>query len=171
MSNREIILSGQRIALARMTSEDQPMFCEWLQSDELRSLIDDHRIPTLKDQMQWFTRIQQPDRQFFSLLTLPDHCLIGNAGFVDIDSEKQEATLRITIGDPDQRGKGFGTEAVQLLVRYASEVFGWRRVNLKVVQTNVRAIRSYEKAGFILDGEHLQNGKTICTMTLDLSTL
>jgi len=171
MKNRTIVSAGQHIALSTMIAEDQPIFCEWLQSPELRALIDDHRVPTIEHQMQWFERIQQPDRQFFSLVTLPDQQLIGNAGFVDIDSEKKEATLRITIGDPDQRGKGFGTEAVQLLVRYAFEVSGWCRVNLKVVQTNVRAIRSYEKAGFILEREHLQNGKTICTMSLDLTSL
>ena len=163
---RDTIMSGTAAALSHMTEADQTKFCLWLQSDELRSLIDDSRVPGLEDQMQWFKRVQQPDRKFFSLITVPDGTLIGNCGFVDIDPAHQEATLRITIGNPDYRGKGLGTEAVSLLVHYGFESMSLKRILLKVLATNTRAIRTYEKAGFLPSSEEVKEGKTIVTMSL-----
>jgi RimJ/RimL family protein N-acetyltransferase len=167
MTNRTIILGGKNVALAAMTLADQPQFHAWLQDSELRDLIDDQRIPTVRDQTLWFERVQKPDRKFFSLVTVPEGALIGNAGFVDIDSKLSEATLRITIGHPEFRGKGLGSEAVSLLVAYAFEIAKWKQINLKVLKTNERAIRSYEKSGFKIASEHLQDGRTVFTMTLD----
>ena len=163
---RKPILQGKNVALVAMTIADQAQFQEWLQHPALRMLIDDPRIPTMEDQMRWFARVQQSDRRFFSLVTVEDEQLIGNAGFVDIDPAKKEATLRITIGHPDATGKGYGSEAVTLLVRYAFEVVGWKRLVLKVLASNMRAIRVYEKAGFRSFLEDVQDGKTISTMQL-----
>lgn len=167
MTNRTIILGGERVALAAMTLQDQDMFHSWLQDAELRTLIDDARIPSLADQKRWFARVQESDRKFFSIVTVPDGRLIGNGGFVDIDPKANQATLRITLGDPDARGKGYGSEAVALLVRYGFETQKWKQLNLKVLKTNERAIRSYEKSGFRITEEHLQEGRTVFTMTLE----
>jgi len=164
--NREILIKGSLTALSPMTEADQTKFCLWLQSDELRSLIDDPRVPGIEDQMKWFKRVQQSDRTFFSLITIPEGKLVGNCGFVDIDTTKQEATLRITIGNPDYLGKGFGSEAVSLLVHYGFESMSLQRILLKVLSTNTRAIRTYEKAGFVPESEETKAGKTIVAMSL-----
>lgn len=164
MHARQIALAGTQVSLAEMTEADQTKFCVWLQSEELRSLIDDPRAPGLEDQMQWFQRVQQPDRKFFSLLTVPGGELIGNCGFVDIDAATQEATLRITIGNPDFLGRGLGSEAVSLLVRYGCERMSLKRILLNVLATNARAIRTYEKAGFQRQGEETKNGNTLLIM-------
>ncbi len=166
--HRDIVLSGERVALATMTEADQAKFCVWLQSDALRDLIDDPRVPTLDDQLQWFKRIQKPDRKFFSLVTMPEMTLVGNCGFVEIDDVKNEAVLRITIGNPDFRGKGLGTEAVSLLLQHARTHSGWKRVTLKVLKSNIRALRTYEKSGFRTTGEETKQNKPILTMSLDL---
>ncbi len=164
--NRETVMKGSLTALSPMTEADQTKFCVWLQSDELRSLIDDPRVPGIEDQMNWFKRVQQPDRKFFSLITVPDGKLVGNCGFVDIDTATKEATLRITIGNPDYLGKGLGSEAVSLLVHYGFESMSLQRILLKVLSTNTRAIRTYEKAGFVPESEETKEGKAIVTMSL-----
>ena len=165
--DREIVLSGARVALAIMTEADQPYFQRWLSENaELRHLIDDHRIPTWEDQKKWFARAQQPDRKFFSLVALSSGELIGNGGFVDIDPAQKSATLRITIGSTAHIGQGLGSEAVTLMVRYAFEIAGWERIDLQVLTTNVRAIRSYEKSGFESVSQREKDGKTIVTMSL-----
>lgn len=167
--HRDIVLSGEKVALATMTEADQTKFCVWLQNDELRELIDDPRVPGLEDQLKWFKRVQQPDRKFFSLVTVPEGILIGNCGFVDIDSAKNEAVLRITIGNPDYRGKGLGTEAVSLLLRHARTQSGWKRLTLKVLKSNLRAVRTYEKTGFKPLSEEKKKGKELLTMALDIA--
>ncbi len=165
---RKLILSGEQVALAEMIEADQPLFQKWLsENSELRDQIGDQSVPSIEDQMKWFKRVQEPDRKFFSLVTIPDQVLIGNCGFVDIDSGKSMATLRITIGDNDYLGKGLGSEAIRLLVQYAFEKAGWKRLQLKVLADNGRAIRTYEKAGFEPKSVDLQNGKMIITMELE----
>ncbi len=168
MNQRKSVLTGTHVSLAEMVEADQTKFCVWLQNPALRSLIDDSRVPDLKEQMKWFLRVQQPDRKFFSIVTVLHGELIGNCGFVDIDPVRQEATLRITIGNPDFIGKGYGSEAVKLLVRYGCESMSLKRILLKVLESNTRAIRAYEKAGFTLHSREQSNEQPILTMQTTL---
>lgn len=163
---RSIILAGTQVALARMTAEDQPHFQQWLaKNPELRAQIDDPRVPTPEDQLKWFARSQQPDRNMFSIVTVPGNVLIGNGGFVNIDPAQQTATLRITIGNTGVHGKGLGTEATALLVRAGFEQLGLQHINLQVLKTNARAIRVYEKNGFRPVGDAPESSGTL-VMTL-----
>lgn len=151
--NSQWTLAGQHVALRRMTHEDQDAFREWLQNPELRTLVDDKRVPGPDDQKKWFARSQEPDRDFFAVVTLPDGALIGNGGLVDIDPENNDAQLRITIGNPEAWGKGYGTEATALIIRYAFEHRKLSSLWLHVIKENTRAIRTYEKNGFKPSGE------------------
>ena len=60
--------------------------------------------------------------------------------------------FHISIGEPDAWGQGYGTEATGLMLWLAFERIGLHRVGLSVFSFNERAIRSYEKAGFRLEG-------------------
>lgn len=167
MVDRVIVLAGNRVALAEMTEADQPHFQHWLSGNvKLRALIDDQHIPTMEDQLKWFQRIQEPDRKFFSLVTVPGHMLIGNAGFVDIDEKEKKAVMRITIGNPEFLGKGLGSQAVGLLEKFAFEHVGWKLITLKVLEKNSRAVRTYEKNGFRTTGKKLCDGKMKLNMSL-----
>lgn len=160
--DREIVLAGSAVALVRMTADDQPFFQQWIsESEELRALIDDASIPTMDDQMKWFARVQEPDRKMFSLVTVPDGTLIGNAGFVSINPQDRSAQLRITIGNPDSRGKGIGTEAVGLLLKYAFTDMNLEHVSLEVLPHNTAAVRVYEKHGFKTSDQPGEKGRIL----------
>lgn len=146
--------TGKTVVVRSMTPEDQTTFQHWLaMSEELRTLIDAPSIPTMEDQMRWLERSQEPDRCFFSILTYPEGVLIGNAGFVAIDREQKSAQFRITIGNPDSWGKGYGSEVLSLLLRFGFEEMGLERIWLRVLPGNTRAIRMYERAGLIPVGD------------------
>jgi RimJ/RimL family protein N-acetyltransferase len=55
---------------------------------------------------------------------------------------------RVLVGDPEFRGRGFGRRLVETFVRYAFDEFQFHRLDLGVLPTNTRAIRTYEKVGF-----------------------
>jgi RimJ/RimL family protein N-acetyltransferase len=88
---------------------------------------------------------------------------IGNVGLHRIDWKNRTATLGIVIGEREYWGKGYGTEAVRTMLRYAFEELGLNRVELETYSFNPRAIRCYEKAGFKREGVRRQalyrNGK------------
>ena len=78
--------------------------------------------------------------------------MIGNCGVFDIDPVNRLGELGIMLGEKDEWNKGYGTEAMILLVRHCFETLNLNRAYLRVYAENSRAKRSYEKAGFVEEG-------------------
>jgi len=88
----------------------------------------------------------------FTIHTLADDRLIG---IIDLDVThwvNGDAYVGIGIGERDLWGKGYGTDAMRVMLRYAFRELNLHRVTLTVFEYNPRAIRSYEKAGFVVEG-------------------
>src|SRR5205814_646415 len=73
--------------------------------------------------------------------------LIGGTGFHHIDFRNRHVGFGITIGEKEEWGKGYGTEATRLMVQHAFETLNLNRVWLHVYEYNQRGIRAYERAG------------------------
>ena len=82
--------------------------------------------------------------------------LIGTYAFDDIDWRIRSAEFGIMIGDKTYWNRGYGTEAVRLLCQHGFNTLNLNRIFLHVFENNPRAIRAYEKAGFILEGRERQ---------------
>lgn len=93
----------------------------------------------------------EPNRHFFSIRALDDDKLIGFFG-IWVDLIHGEAWVGIGIGETDFWGKGHGTDAMKLCLQYAFVELNVHRVSLGLHEYNPRALRSYEKAGFRLEG-------------------
>ena len=76
----------------------------------------------------------------------------GNIGFMHLDWTARCAEFGIFIGDTSLWDKGYGTEAVNLLLVHGFQTLNLNRIYLRVFSTNLRALRSYEKTGFVLEG-------------------
>lgn len=73
---------------------------------------------------------------------------IGITGLGEVDKRNRTADFGISIGEPDSRGKGYGTETTRLVLDYAFTGMGLHNVLLTVFEYNLPAIRAYTKAGF-----------------------
>jgi RimJ/RimL family protein N-acetyltransferase len=89
---------------------------------------------------------------------------IGNAMYYNIDAVRREAEIGITIGNRDYWGRGYGTDAVQTLVRHVLHSTRFRRVYLKTLDWNTRAQRAFEKAGFQVCGRSRRGGNVFVVM-------
>lgn len=89
---------------------------------------------------------------FFTVRTVQEDRLIGFTALWEISWPHGEAFVSIGIGEPEYRGRGYGTEAMQLTLEYAFEELYLWRVSLFVFESNLRGIRSYEKCGFVREG-------------------
>jgi RimJ/RimL family protein N-acetyltransferase len=78
--------------------------------------------------------------------------LIGTCAFSQLDGDNGSALFHITIGEADAWGKGYGTEATELMLAHAFTQLPLHRVALTVFEFNARAIRAYEKCGFVVEG-------------------
>ncbi|WP_353650173.1 GNAT family protein [Nakamurella sp. A5-74] len=78
--------------------------------------------------------------------------LVGHVTLHGRHQPARIATFAIVMG-PDHVGQGLGTEATRMMVRYGFEELGLHEIELQVWSYNRRAIRSYTKAGFVIEGE------------------
>jgi RimJ/RimL family protein N-acetyltransferase len=78
--------------------------------------------------------------------------LIGQIRLDHVDLNDRRASLAIGIEDRDQLGIGLGTEAIALVLDYAFNVLKLHRASVRVVDYNLRAIRAYQKCGFMVEG-------------------
>jgi RimJ/RimL family protein N-acetyltransferase len=84
----------------------------------------------------------------FAVYALPELRPIGWANIRDFTNPHGTAEFGIAIGDVADRGRGYGTEAVQLLVDYAFTVLGVHNIWLDTPAYNAAALRAYQKVGF-----------------------
>jgi len=111
------------------------------------------------------------DEAEFTIVKL-DGTIIGKCGTMHTRWKDSETTVHIYIGGSENRGQGFGTEAMLLLLDFIFEQMNLRRVKLYVFSFNERAIKSYEKAGFKVEGilrqELFRNGKYYDVMQMSI---
>jgi len=90
--------------------------------------------------------------KIFAIETLSDRNYIGGIDVRGINWIDRNAEIGITIGDKSYWGKGYGTDAMRVIMRMGFEVMGLHRMWLKVLASNPRGIRCYEKCGFRREG-------------------
>jgi len=88
----------------------------------------------------------------FAIVDKKSDLMIGIAGLYDISWIPRSAEFRIAIGEKKFWGKGFGTEATNLIVTYAFEKLNLNQVHLGVNAEDERANKCYKKVGFFLEG-------------------
>ncbi len=98
--------------------------------------------------------------------------ILGLISLLDIDSVNRSAALHIMIGGAENRGKGIGSFAVRAMVEHAFLNLNLRRIELGVLETNLPAIRLYEKTGFVKEGikrqSNYKNGKYVNMIMMGL---
>ena len=92
----------------------------------------------------------------FLIRTIEDGRIIGEIGLEPVKFHHSNTLAWISIGEPGDWGKGYGTDAMRIILRYAFAELNFHRVSLLVFEYNHRAIRSYEKAGFQVEGRQRQ---------------
>ena len=88
------------------------------------------------------------DEATFNIVTLDEDKLIGTISIENIDHFNRRGTLGIFIGDKEEREKGYGTEAIRLILDYGFNYLNLNNIKLDVMAFNERAIACYKKCGF-----------------------
>ena len=150
------IMYGKRIRLRAVEREDVQKFHEWVNDPEVTRGLMLYLPMSMRDEMDWFEGLakRDPNQRPLAIEVRKGKAwkLIGNCGVFDIEMTYRSAELGIMIGDKAEWNKGYGSEAMTLLLRHGFETLNLNRIALRVYEENVRAVRSYEKAGFILEG-------------------
>jgi len=145
-------ITGDRVTLGPLHRGLLPLLERWENDFRTVDLGGDDPAPRTREAIAAFweplLRGEREDWIGFVIYALPDLRAVGILNIRDFTNPHGTAELGITIGDPANRGQGFGTEAVRLVLDYAFTVLGVHNVWLDTPAYNVAAIRAYEKAGF-----------------------
>lgn len=148
-------IAGERVLLRDFRHEDIPLIHGWVNDhDVTRFLLEG--FPRTWKQTQRFVQAHMagidPLNHALAVSRVGDHSSIGMGGCYNIDWGNRAAELGIVIGETGYLGKGYGTEAIELLLVYGFRELNLHRMFLRVFDFNQRAIRSYRKCGFIEEG-------------------
>ena len=148
-----MFLIGERLYLRPLEKSDLGVLQAWANDPELRGLTGE-TMPTSQAGMEEsFERARaHPDRVWFVVVQKESHRVIGEAGLLRMFYAWRTTDLSIILGDKTAWGRGFGTEAINLLLDYAFGCLNFHRVSIGVVGSNARALRFYEKVGFKREG-------------------
>jgi len=149
------IIRGQRTFLRPAERSDVPTFVRWFtDADVLRHLA--MRAPMSQaSEEAWFDRMiaaQGRTDYHFVICLADDPRPIGTIGLHGIDWENGSAEFGIAIGEKDEWGKGYGTDATNAICDFGFGELRLERIALSVYAGNERGRRAYEKAGFTLEG-------------------
>jgi len=147
------VLTGERVVLRPFTADDATTMWEIIGDPEVvRYTFEPSTDLTPERLRAWYgSRSEQPDRLDLAVTDRASGELVGEVVLHDWDPQARSCTFRTLIG-PRGRGRGLGTEATRLIVGHGFEQLGLHRIQLEAYGHNHRALRVYEKVGFVVEG-------------------
>ena len=152
------IFTGKLVRLSAFDPEEMSKaFPRWNRNSEYFRLLNSSGQPlqSSKAALKWMEEEVgelSPGGYFFGIRTLADDKLIGELALDVVNWPGRDAFVGLGIGETDYWNKGYGTDVMNVLLRFAFTDVNLRRVTLSVFEYNPRAVRSYEKAGFHHEG-------------------
>lgn len=159
-----MLIADDQIGLFPFEPADSDQYRTWVNREEFTGLLGRCLPVTEHEHEAWYKSVTQSSTSVvFAVKTLSDQRYLGNVWLHNVHWINRNAELRIFLGGA--QGKGFGTRASKLLVRFAFQKLGLHKVYLLVSSANPRARRAFEKAGFeqegILVDEFFVDGKFV----------
>lgn len=158
--NRHLVRRGELAELRRHLPGDVDDFMRWYMDEEIATLLrHDLRPLTASQARGYFLSIVLPASAAGTAWAIHDRAsgnLIGTTAVTQIDMDRSSCLFRIVIGEKQAWGHGFGTDATRLVAAEVFEVLGLEKVRLEVFDHNQRALRSYEKVGFVETGRTVE---------------
>jgi diamine N-acetyltransferase len=150
------MIYGERVRLRAPERVDIPRFVAWLNDPEVRTGLSIALPFSHADEEIWFENmLKRPMEEHPLTIEIcqgEEWAMVGNCGLFDFDWRCRSAEAGIFIGEKSFWNQGYGTDVMRLLLKHGFKTLNLNRISLRVYANNPRAIRSYEKAGYIHEG-------------------
>jgi RimJ/RimL family protein N-acetyltransferase len=152
--NRQPLLAGSKVRLRPRRLEDAADQYRWRCDQELCSL--DASIPTSFSFAEFLDRysveLEYPGLTLTLAVDTLDHQHIGECSLFNFDFLSNSAELGVMIGEKDFWSRGYGTDAVNLLLQDIFTTSDLNKLFLRTLDWNIRAQKCFEKCGFTAGG-------------------
>ena len=152
-SNRIVFLSGKKVVLRPISETDISKMLKWINDPDVTQYIAVYMPVSENEEKQWVEDLSKKRQTDLVLgIETVKGVHIGNIGIHKISWKDRTAEIGITIGDKNYWGKGYGSEAIFILIKYSFSTLNLRKLSLSVLGNNPRAINCYKKCGFRFEG-------------------
>ena len=142
-------IPGERVYLSPYHPDDTEILTKWMNdravTDGLGDTLRQYNLVSEKD---WLDNTMRKGDYAYAIVCAETDKIIGSIGMFEVVQIHGTAVVGLFIGEAENRGKGYGTEAMKLLVGYAFDVLNLRNIMLNVYEFNENAQKSYLKVGF-----------------------
>lgn len=146
-------LVSERIYLRSFYESDAPILLENTQDEEIRYMTGTKSKFTLEQIQRHIKNLREDSSRYNLAICLKKNGeMIGELSITDIEEDNKKAGFRISMRSIELTGKGYGTEAIRLVLKFVFEELKLNRLQLEVYSHNLRGIRAYEKVGFVKEG-------------------
>lgn len=166
-------LFSERLRLRAAEPSDIPNFLVWINDPEVtENLVLRQPVSSVEEERWYQNMLKRPVDEHSMVIEVKKEgssasgavswVAIGNIQFLAINWINRNTEVGIMIGDKEYWNQGYGTEAMQLMLSHGFSTLNLHRIWLQVYDKNLRGLKAYEKAGFIVEGKlreaHYQHG-------------
>jgi len=167
-------LSGERVFLSPVAPEDAELWARWLNDLAVSLPLGDEAYITygIERAQQDVRETAQRQDHVFTIVEKESGRAVGRCLLFAVNPVDRCAMVGIFIGEGDSRGKGYGQEAMRLLLDFSFNLLNLHNIMLGVFDFNERAIHAYQSLGFHEIGRRREarwiGGKAYDVILMDL---
>jgi RimJ/RimL family protein N-acetyltransferase len=157
-----MILKGKKVVLRPIKMSDAPRFVKWFNDPEVGKFVST-RVKDLKEEISYINNLKKDKAQHHFCIDTNGGIHIGSLALREVSKNNRSADLGIIIGDKSHWSKGYGSDAMAIVINFGFKKLKLHRIYLDVFSYNERAIKMYTKLGFKHEGNfresYFWNGK------------
>jgi RimJ/RimL family protein N-acetyltransferase len=148
------MIAGEHVILRAFERDDAERCYRWMNDPNIVRTLKSRYPIAFQNEAEWLDRAMQSSvtERHFAIERKDDRAHIGNASIHDIDWVSRTAMFGLFVGEPSAWNRGFGTDAIRTLVRFAFEEMNLRKLRINVFDYNDRAKHVLETQGFVQEG-------------------
>jgi RimJ/RimL family protein N-acetyltransferase len=154
---RRFMIAGEHVILRAFEREDAERSYRWMNDPSIVRTLKSRYPIAFQTEIEWLDRAMRSNtnERHFAIERKDDRTHIGNASIHEIDWVSRTAWFGLFIGEPTAWNRGFGSDAIRTLVRFAFEEMNLQKLRINVFDYNERAKHVLESQGFVREG-HLR---------------
>ena len=146
---------GDRIYLSPIDSNDYQTFTRWINDETLARGLGNFKFNfTEQDEKEYLENSNKNGNITFAIVRKEDNKMIGSYGLIIKDNVSRRIHIGGFIGDKEDRGKGYGTEALKLLSKYCFEILNAESLYSGIFEFNEASLKAAKKAGYSVAGKY-----------------
>jgi RimJ/RimL family protein N-acetyltransferase len=148
------MFTGNLVKLREYKEEDAALAKEYLNDPEIKQFMFPF-LPfplTLNDELKWIQNQSSLNQNYnFAIETLAEKKYIGGCGLKNLDWKNSHVEIGIFIGLKEYHNKGYGSDALKILINFIFNEMNLNKIKLDVFAFNETAIKCYKKCGFKIE--------------------